>query len=242
MHLCQFCNQEAKYQFKTGTYCCSSHINKCPARRKNTSQKSKGRIPWCKGQTKETDPRIKLASQKLKGKQKTEEHRKNISESKKGNIPWNKGLSSESDSRILSGERNGMYGQTHTEKTKELLRKLGKEGHFKGETNPWYGKKRNGKLSPRYRTDKDHKEYDEFRNKVYVLTESTYKKFKNEINPNDYPRGKSGVNGAYHLDHKISIAYGYENGWTPEQLSSKENLQMLPWRDNIVKHSKCKWE
>ncbi len=79
------------------------------------------------------------------------------------------------------------------------------------------------------------KEYVRYRNKVHRLTKTVYQQFKEEINPNDYKRTVAGVSGGYHLDHKMSIKHGFLNNIKPEQLAVKENLQMLPWRDNISK-------
>lgn len=56
-------------------------------------KKLKGRKPWNKGLTKETDNRIKLYSIKTGlshiGKKHTQEHKEKISESHKGNKHWN---------------------------------------------------------------------------------------------------------------------------------------------------------
>ena len=78
-------------------------------------------------------------------------------------------------------------------------------------------------------------EYRKYSNRVHRLSQKTYELYENEINPQKYIRGLAGVTGSYHLDHRISIRYGYENGISPEVLADKTNLQMLPWRDNIVK-------
>ena len=47
-----------------------------------------------------------------------------------------------------------------------------------------------------------------------------------------------GVEGGWQLDHIISIKYGFENNIDPVIISSIENLQMLPWLDNVKKGSK----
>ncbi len=72
------------------------------AKRKN-SESHKGQVPWNKGQTKETDLRIKKYSEKLVGRTHTEEHKKRNSEAHKGkNSSW--------------------YGRSHTAKTKKKMR------------------------------------------------------------------------------------------------------------------------
>ena len=52
-------------------------------------------------------------------------------------------------------------------------------------------------------------------------------------------RGPSGVDGAYNLDHKYSILEGFKNNIKPEFIASLNNLVFIPWRDNVVKRTKC---
>jgi hypothetical protein len=78
-------------------------------------------------------------------------------------------------------------------------------------------------------------EYKRYCNRVHVLSRKIYEQFKHEINPNNYPRGLAGEQGVYHLDHIVSIRYGFDNNLLPEAVARKENLQMLPWKENISK-------
>jgi hypothetical protein len=48
-------------------------------------------------------------------------------------------------------------------------------------------------------------------------------------------RGVNGQTGAYTLDHIISIKKGFIENISPEQIGNIENLQMLPWEENITK-------
>ena len=64
-------------------------------------EKLKGKIPWNKGLTKETDIRVKQYADKLKG-----------NTCAKNSIPWNKGLTKETDERVLK------YTETHIETLK----------------------------------------------------------------------------------------------------------------------------
>ena len=80
-------------------------------------------------------------------------------------------------------------------------------------------------------------EFKRYRNKVEFLTEQTYVKFLEEINPNNFPRTLAGIQGGYHLDHKVSVKEGFINGWSPEKMADKDNLQMLPWLENVRKGS-----
>jgi len=81
----------------------------------------------------------------------------------------------------------------------------------------------------------DLSEYKHYRNRLKTLTEKTYLENVDTINPNNYKRGIAGIDGHYHLDHIIPARFGFENNIPVEDLSRKENLQMLPWRENIVK-------
>jgi hypothetical protein len=52
-------------------------------------------------------------------------------------------------------------------------------------------------------------------------------------------RGRAGIKGAYNLDHKISIKYGFDNSIPPEIIGDIDNLQMLPWEENYSKGTNC---
>jgi len=78
-------------------------------------------------------------------------------------------------------------------------------------------------------------EYKRYCNRVHKLSKQIYEQFKDEINPNNYPRGLAGESGVYHLDHIVSIKHGFDNNLPPEEVARKENLQMLPWKENISK-------
>ena len=51
-------------------------------------------------------------------------------------------------------------------------------------------------------------------------------------------RGKCGVDGAFQLDHIYPVSKGYENNIPPEELAKMDNLQMLPWKMNLLKSNK----
>jgi hypothetical protein len=52
-------------------------------------------------------------------------------------------------------------------------------------------------------------------------------------------RGNSGVDGAYHLDHKFSIIEGFKNNINPEIIGNIKNLEFIPWKENLNKRAKC---
>jgi 5-methylcytosine-specific restriction endonuclease McrA len=93
----------------------------------------------------------------------------------------------------------------------------------------------------KYGIDYDLTQALDYEKKVRRSSEATYKKFKHDINPLNLKRGLAGEPGAHHVDHIVSIRDCFRLGWTVEQASAKENLQMLTWEDNLSKgtsHSK----
>lgn len=71
--------------------------------------------------------------------------------------------------------------------------------------------------------------------RVRRITEETYSKYKDRLNPNNHPRTRCGVEGGYQLDHKISVKWGFLHGLNPKIVGSLDNLQMLPWKHNLLK-------
>lgn len=74
-----------------------------------------------------------------------------------------------------------------------------------------------------------------YRNRVTKLSEKTYQKNKHILNPHGYNRTICGVPDGYQLDHIISVKECFERGFTPEEASKLENLQLLPWKTNLLK-------
>ena len=57
---------------------------------------------------------------------------------------------------------------------------------------------------------------------------------------NSEKRGRSDLSGqAYHLDHKISVSFGFKHKIPPEIIGSPENLQFLPFTENSSKRDSC---
>lgn len=78
-------------------------------------------------------------------------------------------------------------------------------------------------------------EYQKYARKVRVLSEKNYVKYKEIINPNNYPRTLCGVEGGYQLDHILSVRESFDKGLKIEDCANVKNLQMLPWRHNLEK-------
>ena len=72
-----------------------------------------------------------------------------------------------------------------------------------------------------------------YKAEVTALTRIAYEAHKQYINPTNLPRNKAGVEGAYHLDHIVSIRFCFDNKIPCEVCAHPSNLQMLFWRENI---------
>lgn len=195
-----------------------------PERKKNIAKSLIGKEPWNKNKknvySEETITKMRNAKEGFTP----------VNGFKKGNSPWNKGLTKETNQAV----------KTYTEKQKGQRRtgNYKSNSNWKGENNPWFGKNRSKENHPNYKGEKYKRDYIDYRNKVIWLSEKTYVENIQHINPNNYPRTISGVVGGYQLDHIYSIKKGFDNKISPEDISKKENLQMLPWKTNRTKSSK----
>jgi hypothetical protein len=52
---------------------------------------------------------------------------------------------------------------------------------------------------------------------------------------NSNKRGKAGIEGAFHLDHIISVWYGYHHNIPAEEIANIKNLKFIPWLENQKK-------
>jgi hypothetical protein len=83
--------------------------------------------------------------------------------------------------------------------------------------------------------------YEEYREslpewKAYQIDVWRYTKQQPlEILENYDRRGVNGQEGAYTLDHIISVKKGFMESYPPEEIGHISNLQMLPWMENIQK-------
>ena len=73
-----------------------------------------------------------------------------------------------------------------------------------------------------------------YKSHVTSITEKNYRKYHKQINPSGHVRALAGVKGAYHLDHIVSVRMCYDNNVPVELCASVDNLQMLPWTDNVT--------
>lgn len=78
-------------------------------------------------------------------------------------------------------------------------------------------------------------DYKKYSSEISVETERIYKKYKNEIDPNNM-RGKTHY---YSLDHKFSRMIGFLENIPPRIMSCKQNLILVRHDENNVKHCRC---
>ena len=77
--------------------------------------------------------------------------------------------------------------------------------------------------------------YRRYRNRVTRLSDKTYQENKHVLNPHGYDRTICGIPGGYQLDHVKSVRECFDQGMTPEDASKLDNLQLLPWKTNLMK-------
>lgn len=87
-------------------------------------------------------------------------------------------------------------------------------------------------------TDPIYQNFKKYRNRIAVRTKKIYNEFKSIINPLNLPLGKAGIDGAHHIDHIMSVKEAFIYSIPIELVSSKENLRVIPWKENNSKYSK----
>lgn len=87
--------------------------------------------------------------------------------------------------------------------------------------------------------DYDLATFKQYKRKVHGLSDITYEENKQTLNPTNEVRGLAGLDGVYHLDHKVPIIQAFKEGWSPERCAEISNLQMLPWSENLSKGSRA---
>lgn len=86
--------------------------------------------------------------------------------------------------------------------------------------------------------------------KLYILSLPEQKKYRQKVItltvrqdvrhlPFYEKRGRSGLAGAYQLDHRYSILEGFINNVPEETIANINNLEFIPWQENREKSKKC---
>ena len=74
------------------------------------------------------------------------------------------------------------------------------------------------------------KEFIKYRTNVYEITNKV-----KHLLPGIELRGYR----QFHIDHKISIKFGFDNKIPEEHIADISNLQLLWWKDNYIKKTEC---
>jgi len=104
--------------------------------------------------------------------------------------------------------------------------------------NKQKGKKRSNRTKIIPTSDPVYQDFKKYRNRIAVRTRKVYNEFKDELNPQNLILGKAGVLGAHHIDHIMSVREAFAYNVPIELVASKENLRIIPWRENNSKYSK----
>jgi len=125
------------------------------------------------------------------------------------------------------------YTQTEVMKEKSKLTKLDRYGYeyYNNPVQIKENEKRTKMLSGFWIKDEDRNDFDRYSKLVRTLSEKIFKKYHDTINPYNLIRSYSD----YHLDHKISVFEGFMKNIPIFIIASKENLQMLPCKENLLK-------
>lgn len=92
------------------------------------------------------------------------------------------------------------------------------------------------KLKRKLRADPSVPEYQRYASLVHRLSGAVYLKNIDIINPERHPRTRCGVDGGWQLDHITTIRESFDKGIAPEDVSSLNNLRMLPWKQNLMRN------
>ena len=139
-------------------------------------------------------------------------------------------------------------GRTFSEETREKIRESNRKFFSENKRIPWNkgltgvqeawnkGLKKTESLEIIRRDDPIYSDFKKYRNRVSVRTKINYKLNESVINSKNYNIGKAGISNAYHVDHIISVRQGFDLGIPIEIISCVENLQVIPWLENIQKY------
>ena len=104
----------------------------------------------------------------------------------------------------------------------------------KNKGNTWgFSSDKCGEKHPRWNNNKS--DFLKYKSEVYRITR---KQDLSLLENYEMPRGICGVDGAYQLDHIISIKRGFEEGISASIIGHISNLQFIPWKANRDKSDK----
>lgn len=204
------CGLEAIFVNYLGEHCCSPRAPSCPIIKKKIGERS---------------------GKSRKGKTYEELHGKNADAMRKRRSEKLTGRPVSSESR----EKSSINNKKHRELNPRDPWNKGKTGV----QVPWNKGKTGYSMPPRRKiSEEDYKDYQKYKRAVYSASRKIYNQNINLLNPDGLLLGRSGTPGAYQIDHKIPISMGYELKIPVMVMSVLENLQLMPWKDNLIKSNK----
>lgn len=144
----------------------------------------------------------------------------------------------------------GLSGRVVSEKSREKSSQSNKKHRELNPRDPWnkgktgvqtpWNKGKTGYSMPARRTisEQDYKDYQKYKRAVYSASRKTYNQNVDLLNPNGLLLGRCGVCGAHQIDHKVPISLGYQLKIPVTVMAIVENLQLMPWRENLSKSNK----
>jgi hypothetical protein len=144
----------------------------------------------------------------------------------------------------------GLTGRPVSEKSREKSSNSNKKHRElnprdpwnKGKTGvqtPWNKGKTGYSMPPRRKiSEQDYQDYQKYKRAVYSASRKTYNQNINVLNPNGVLLGRSGIPGAYQIDHRVPVSLGYQLKIPVTVMSIVENLQLMPWKANLNKSNK----
>lgn len=212
---CLKCNKKVKYKrLKDGyqLYCSSKCQNSCDI------SKEKWKNSWMKGNSN---------NEHIVSRNKTILDKYNDLETYKNYVNEIK-IKSSLDKY---GVEYVMQTESYKEKRKETLKqKYGSEKY----NNP--SKTKETRIRNGSQIDENNiKDFLDYKKIVTNRTMTIYRNNKEIINPNNLKRGIK----SYHIDHKFSLKQGYLYELPIEIITHPVNLEMIYYKDNLVKQDNC---
>jgi hypothetical protein len=146
--------------------------------------------------------------------------------------------------------RNALLGRECKPETRKKIKESNKE-HWKTNTRtpwnkgktgvqvPWNKGKTGYAMPPRRKiSEEDYQNYQRYKRAVYSASRKTYNQNISLLNPNGLLLGRSGAQDAHQIDHKVPISVGYQLKIPVVVISMVENLQIMPWKENLIKSNR----
>jgi hypothetical protein len=204
------CGLEATFTNKLGEPCCFPKAPSCPVIKRKIGEKS---------------------GASRKGKTYEELHGDNADAMRKKRSEGSTGRSVSEKSREKSSNSNKRHRELNP-----------RDPWNKGKTGvqtPWNKGKTGYSMPPRRKiSEQDYQDYQKYKRAVYSASRKTYNQNINVLNPDGVLLGRSGIPGAYQIDHRVPVSMGYKLKIPVTVMSIVENLHLIPWKANLDKSNK----